>query len=262
MRDVREELMKEKRELEHIIQEAEARLMQAPEGSLQIGSTKEKSMYYLKTANNKKIYLRKSQGQLLQDLAQKQYDEKLVKVAKEQLCVTRNFLSRYQSQGVQDVYSQCHPERKKLIKEYIIDDLEYARIWEEESYIPKKFAEGDGEIYTERGERVRSKSEKIIADKLYAMHIPYKYEAPLEITGYGTIYPDFTVLNVAERKVYYWEHFGMMDDAEYVQKTVKKIDGYIKNHYYAGKELIFTFESKRNPLHTKNLEELIQNYLI
>lgn len=82
-----------------------------------------------------------------------------------------------------------------------------------------------------RGERVRSKTEKIIADKLYSMGIPYRYEYPVKIKGYGMIYPDFMLLNISTRENICFEHFGMMDNAEYCEKAIKKIEGYIKSGY-------------------------------
>ena len=51
------------------------------------------------------------------------------------------------------------------------------------------------EYYTIKGERVRSKSEKIIADELYRYQIPYKYEFPLTLATHNRniqLYPDFT----------------------------------------------------------------------
>ena len=48
----------------------------------------------------------------------------------------------------------------------------------------------DIEILTEKGESVKSKSEKIIADKLNMMNIPYCYEVPLYLKGYGYVKPD------------------------------------------------------------------------
>ena len=45
---------------------------------------------------------------------------------------------------------------------------------------------------TDAGERVRSKSELVIANLLYKNNIPYMYECPLKINN-NTVYPDFTV---------------------------------------------------------------------
>ena len=48
--------------------------------------------------------------------------------------------------------------------------------WYEEEYQGKEFKEGTPLILTEKGERVRSKSEKILADYFYRKNILYKYE--------------------------------------------------------------------------------------
>lgn len=56
------------------------------------------------------------------------------------------------------------------------------------------------EIYTQKGERVRSKSEKTLADYFYYHGIPYKYECPLLLKGFGIIYPDFTFLTRRSQK--------------------------------------------------------------
>lgn len=47
-------------------------------------------------------------------------------------------------------------------------------------------------ILTDRGERVRSKTEKIMADYFYRKGIEYKYEQPIYLKGLGTVYPDFS----------------------------------------------------------------------
>ena len=73
-------------------------------------------------------------------------------------------------------------------------------------YQGKPFDASLPKLYTSREERVRSKSEIIIADTLSRESIPYRYECPLHIPDVGNIYPDFTVLNVAKRKELYWEH--------------------------------------------------------
>ena len=121
----------------------------------------------------------------------------------------------------------------------------------------KDFAEGQAEIYTEKKERVRSKSEKIIADMLYHKNIPYKYECPINLKGLGMIYPDFTCLRLADRKTILWEHLGMMTDPIYCQKAMKKIDIYAKNGFIQGRDIIYTFESEKYSLNTMSVENLI-----
>ena len=117
------------------------------------------------------------------------------------------------------------------------------------------------EYYTDKGERVRSKSEILIANALNRNHIPYRYECPLYLAGYGTIHPDFTVLNVRLRKEMYWEHLGMMDEPEYIEDALNRISLYEKNHYFPGDRLILTHETLRHPLNSKNIENMIFQYL-
>ena len=58
--------------------------------------------------------------------------------------------------------------------------------FEAEKYIGLGFREDDQtEFITNRGERVMSKSEKIIADELDRWGIPYKYEKPLPLNVAG-----------------------------------------------------------------------------
>lgn len=56
-------------------------------------------------------------------------------------------------------------------------------------YEQKEFAENAPFIWTEKGERVRSKSEKILADYFYHKKILYQYERPLYLKGFGTVHP-------------------------------------------------------------------------
>ena len=120
----------------------------------------------------------------------------------------------------------------------------------------------DTKIYSDRGERVRSKSEKIIADKLCKENIMYRYEYPLETPYSGVIYPDFTILDEERRRNIIYEHFGMMDDAEYACNAVAKIEMYLNSGYFWGDNLIFTMETHEKPLNSKIVRDLAKKYLI
>ena len=75
------------------------------------------------------------------------------------------------------------------------------------------------------------------------------------------MYPDFTILDVSNRKEIYLEHFGMMDDDEYCNKAISKIQNYARYGIFAGKNLLLTFETRQNPLNTIYLEELLAEFL-
>ena len=129
-------------------------------------------------------------------------------------------------------------------------------------YKGRLFLDDAVSFLTEKGERVRSKSEKIIADKLYAMEIPYRYEYPLELKGERVIYPDFTLLDVANRREIYLEHLGLMDNADYCNKTILKLQSLARHGIFLGKNLLLTFETKQNPLNIIYLEELLKEHIL
>lgn len=114
---------------------------------------------------------------------------------------------------------------------------------------------------TEKGERVRSKSEKILADYFYRNNIPYKYEKPLYLKGYGIVYPDFTLLSKKTYQEIYWEHEGMMDKQDYARAAVRKIELYQLNNIYPGEQLIMTFETEQSLLNSRLMEKLTEKYL-
>ena len=101
-----------------------------------------------------------------------------------------------------------------------------------------------------------------MADYFLRNKIEYKYEHPLYLKGYGTIYPDFTFLSQKTGEEIYWEHDGKMDDPAYARNAVKKIEAYEGNNIFPGERLILTFETQWTVLNTNTLEKLVNRYLI
>lgn len=110
--------------------------------------------------------------------------------------------------------------------------------------------------YTDNGEHVRSKSEKIIADKFAKEGIPYVYEPVCELNRKG-LHPDFVLLNQESRQTYFYEHFGMMDKPEYAIAAVKKIAKYRELGYEYGKNLLYSFETGVDGLNINDLNRII-----
>lgn len=128
-------------------------------------------------------------------------------------------------------------------------------------YKGKGFREDTPIIVTEKGERVRSKSEKILADYFFRNGIEYKYECPLYMKDFGTIYPDFTFFSPKTGQEIYWEHCGKVDDPAYARKMVKKIQTYENNGIFQGGKLILTYETEQTILNTSKIEQLVKRYL-
>lgn len=87
---------------------------------------------------------------------------------------------------------------------------------------------------TERGEKVRSKSEVIIANHLYqkekALKIEYSYEAKYEGKNGDCKLPDFTIIK--GDKTYLLEHLGMLSNENYKNKWEEKKKWYENNGIY------------------------------
>lgn len=186
--------------LQKIIKEVRGRLLNAPEGNLRITKKRKGVEYYYKeeggakkSKSNNGRYLRKDEYSLVTQLAQRDYDKIILKKAEKRVSCIKEFLEIYAGTSLMDVYSKENTYRQKLITPIVLSDEEFVKQWQKITYAGKGFADEEIEIITERGERVRSKSEKIIADKLYSLGIPYRYEYPLELSGNVRVYPDFTI---------------------------------------------------------------------
>lgn len=249
--------------LQEIKQEKEKALKNAPEGSLRICNHGKRTQYYLR--NDPKdfngTYIREKDIQLAQKLAQKDYDKKVLQAVEKELGAIQRYIGSCPTTSAEEIYESLHKERQKLIIPISETDEEFAKHWENVEYQGKEFYSDIPEFYTAKGERVRSKSEVIIADALNRQGIPYRYEYPVYLEGMGIVYPDFTVLNVRQRKELYLEHFGMMDDAEYAENAIQKILCYERNGIFPGDNLILTYETRKTPINQKMIMLIMQKYL-
>ena len=251
------------RSLTSMQQVTEQALKNAPDGTLKIDISSGKPKYYQRTGgkNPRLIYIPVNEIEKACALAQKDYDQKLLKLLKRKLRRLNSFLKYYPVEEIDAVYNFLSPERQALVRPIVPTDLQFIKEWENEPYDKLPFRADDrSAYYTEKGERVRSKSEVIIANALFRAGIPYKYECPLILSG-RTVYPDFTILDIRTRTVIYFEHFGMMDDPEYRRKAMQKIALYAANGIVQGKNLLYTMEFSDQALDTRYLKALIHENL-
>ncbi len=257
---IEELLIKRLEMLEKNVQFIKQQISKYPQGYLKINKQKE-GFYYriVDSETGKRSYVRKDRINDARMIAQRDYESDYLKIAEMEIGELKRYLSHNYIVKTQECYSSLHAGRKCLVKPFEVSDIEFINRWMKKPYVAKEFSENDDtEYYTEKGERVRSKSELIIANTLHSLNIPYKYECPLVLDGI-TVYPDFTVLDVKERKEKYIEHFGMMGDADYVANMLLKIGTYEKNGIYVGGDLLCTFESVRKPLNINVLRNKIES---
>lgn len=257
--DVKSTLQAREAYLKQVITAKQKDLSNAPENILRCRQQGNHYYYYLKGTEHdaKEQYLPVKEKDAAIAVAQSDYDRRVLKLAQKELEQIKRLLLLYENGAADDVYEKMCAARQFLITPLELPDRMYAEEWRSVEYNKKGFMEGDPEYYTELGERVRSKSELIIANTLARFQIPYRYECPLMLKSV-TIHPDFMVLNVHLRKVFLWEHFGMMDDPGYFEKAWRRIEMYERNGILAGEKLIITCETAKSPINTRQLENTIR----
>ncbi len=263
----REEILhavyKRMEQLEKVICYKEKSLQQQCEGKLRIQKKGNGYQYFLRTdpkdTNGKYIPL--SKRNLAIGIAQQDYDEKLISAAKKELRVVSDYAKLLENNSVTSIYELLHPGKKILVNPIFLPDNKYIECWRKEEYEPLYFLEGAQAFYSDCGIRVRSKSELLIANALEKNKIPYRYEFPVKLKDGRLVRPDFLCLNIRTRKEFIWEHFGMMDNIAYANENVGKIAAYEESGFFAGKNMIMTFETSQHAINTKAIKSKIDVYL-
>ncbi len=262
--NVQEEL----KQIQSLILQVQKSLVGAPEGTLRCEMAQGKyPQYYLVKKDEKERYprgrfLRKSEHEMARLIAQKEYDLQMLELLQEKEKLCKQVIKHQKSPTLTSVYQNLPETRKRLVMPYVMSDDQYIKAWEMDGKAEQNPFPITNGFMTEKGEEVHSKSEKMIADKLYYMNVPYKYEAMLHLGKYGSIYPDFTMLNIRTRETIYLEHFGMMDNTEYCKKAIEKIELYEKNYIYQGEQFLVTYECSSKGISMKQVEKLIERHLL
>lgn len=237
-------------------------LRDMPEGSL---NYKKMGLHYrlfqyIKGNDNcsKQIYLKNENHELKEELCRKRFiKDSIIKVGKNLKsieCFLKTF-EPHESTAIISTYPKV-----------IVDLINYPEgpndsedSWQNEKYEKNESYPENLVHWTASGLKVRSKSESIIASLLEKNNVMYRYEAALKIDDF-VIYPDFTLRRKFDGKIFYWEHFGMMDDAEYIQSVNKKLCYFIENNILPWDRLIITFETKDVPLDARNVQSIISGF--
>lgn len=250
-------------ELEKILSKVNKELETAPSGYIRVSYKHKCPQYYLlencKDRNGK--YLNKNQQSLVKAILLRDYNKKLKRELNRQLKILKRCRKIYAPEKITAIYEKTPKARKLNVSPKVIPTQQFVETWKNYKYKPKPLEENDSMHITANGEKVRSKSENLIADTLFRLNIPYRYEQPVKL-GKKFFYPDFTCLNPRTRQEFLWEHFGLLDNPEYATNAVGKIHIYNQHGYFTGQKLIITTETMTQPINTIEVEKIAREFLL
>ena len=132
--------------------------------------------------------------------------------------------------------------------------------WATEYEQPVFYAE-DYKSVSARGEDMRSGGEMYISARLDHFGIPYRYEDDTGIPDLGYA-PDFKIMRPRDRKIIYWEHFGKVNDYDYVLDNFGKVKDYISYGIKPWDNLIMTFSNEKGGYDGKLIDAMIECWLL
>lgn len=126
-------------------------------------------------------------------------------------------------------------------------------------YAPTDYRSSERRHVTSRGLYVRSKSEVLIAEKLYEYSISFRYEQPV-IASDITLHPDFTIMR-KDGKMFYWEHLGLTNSQKYLDLQNRKTQLYASIDIVPWDNLIITYDNADGIIDLRIVESEIKNKL-
>ena len=253
-----EKALAEYNRLEEQINELEQKLKEFPEGKLFITRNGNRYKWY-QTDGHTQVYLSKKERGFAEQLAVKKYLSYQVDEMKQEKKAIEFYLRHHNNSNQADKMLNELSGYQELLLPYFKPISEELSDWVNEPYNSNTKYPEQLVHKASGGKLVRSKSEMLIDMALYMNRIPFRYECELQL-GDSFIYPDFTVRHPKTGEVYYWEHFGMMDDMFYIENACAKIQTYASHGITPSIHLITTFETQKNPLSLDKINRIIEEY--
>lgn len=230
-----------------------------PGGEIICTNSGKYSKWYEKSDNGL-IYIDKSRREYAERLVLKKFYSMKLRALEQEKQVREWFLKHYDqhissapdtlfaSRAYCDLLSASIKPRQLVEREWLDSPFEKCR-----DHMEQLTRIAPAGIY------VRSKSEVEIASALFNHKIPFRYECMLNL-GEAYFFPDFTIMHPKTHKLIYWEHFGIMDDPQYIRKTAHKIEIYALHNIVPSINLITTYETLEHPLAIDVIENMIDQF--
>ena len=253
------------RDYEKLLESCRKEFDSLPEGHLSRGRQNDKDFYLheQKDENSGKRGRRRvgAADDLIRQLARKKYLEKFIPQLSKETDRLRKFLAGRSDVDPAQIIDSMKGVYSSLPEEYFFGgrwcDTEK---WANEPYPMSDYRSDEKKHTTSRGLHVRSKSELLIAEKLYEFDIPFRYEEVIMIAG-RQYAPDFKILRKSGKLVY-WEHLGLMENQDYRHKNKWKLSVYEHAGIVPWRNLIVTYDEYDGGINLAVIESEIRNKLL
>ena len=158
-----------------------ANLKGLPEGKVYVKKKRKTNQFYKITPDGDRNgkYIKAGERDVAESLVKREYNEKCLNEIEKEIRALEKMLKTCNSENLENVISKLAPVKQTMVMPLVLPREDFIKQWEEEKQqlkekmwpmVMKSYDESmDDEegVFTEKDEKVRSKSEKIIADKLY-----------------------------------------------------------------------------------------------
>ena len=230
-----------------------------PKGKLSLAVVKGKKYYYLRDKGGKK-YIGDGNSELVRKLQLRRFLEDYLTKTGEHMKFVENFIDGYSVVTPDSVLAELP---KTYRGEKVLGDVGMVFVdggeWAAEPYEKSTFRSHELNKKTLKGDNVRSMAELAIANMLYSLGIPYRYEEVLWF-GETRVIPDFRIYSRKTGKIVILEHCGMMNNRDYYQAFFWKLRQYVDNGYTPWEDVFFTFNSSDGNINTQSIMRIIETY--
>lgn len=249
------------KKIEEELMKLEVLQAQLPDGELICAKNETRYKWYLRS-RGKSQYLPRRKLELAEKLALKKYYESRYMDLQCELKACEAY-ARVVASTEADRAERVliHPEYERLLAGELTSKSKELVEWMNADYErclnhPEKLL-----VKGTQGKLLRSKSEAMIDRVLFSEGIPFRYEEKIVLGG-TVMYPDFIIRHPKTGEFFYWEHFGMMDNVEYISHACKKIKTYCENGIIPSINLILSYETKEHPFGINEIERIIAQYFL
>jgi hypothetical protein len=263
---ITEQIKKLLQDDERALAAAKKRLERCAEGRLRIRKAGKylrlsRELPHQKSEPRKETYLsRKKDSKLVTSLCSKLYYTELIQVLAQEIQLLRSFLSSFDPQKKIRCIKVLPEDLQGCVNLIVKTSEQICREWESESFEASTYPFDQELLRTKKGELVRNRAECLIANTLFDLNIPYRYECAVKLADGGNVYPDFTILHPKTFEIFYLEFFGKMDDPSYAISAFSRIRRYANSPIFP--KLIMIFDHRDAPFNTNTLLAVLKNYFL